>query len=379
MKRSIEILSGLVAHPSVSSSPVTEMAEELANHAEDCGFKVRRFETSPGKANVVAQLGPTERNGLALCGHMDVVPVKGQTWSSDPFRLKRKGERLYGRGTCDMKGFIALCMAAAEQLPSRAPSRGLSLVWTHDEEVGCLGAQALTGQLEEAGIAIPEAILIGEPTSMDICRMHAGHTTVELRIKGRPAHSSKPHLGCSAIAIAGEIIASLQDYQARLAKTPCVHAEMEGAHALLNIGRISGGEAVNIVPEHCHLMLGLRPMPGQDSGGLLDELRRRMAIIQSRHEGASIEFRVPQEAPPMITPSGTGLEKALRNLLADAGDIGVPFATDGGRLSELGASPIVCGPGSIDQAHKADEFIALDAMAGCRTVLDALVHRWCFA
>jgi acetylornithine deacetylase len=377
IERSIDILSRLVAHPSISSLPVTAMAEDLADHADRSGFTVHRFETSPGKSNVVAQIGPKGRSGLALCGHMDVVPTEGQGWNSDPFELKRIDGKLYGRGTCDMKGFIAISLAAVEALPRNRLKRGLSLIWTHDEEVGCLGAQALAGQLEEAGIALPESVLIGEPTDMDICRMHAGHTTIEIRITGRPAHSSKPHLGCSAIAIAAETIASVRDFQAEIARTTCPHSEMGGAHALLNVGEIHGGTAVNIVPEHCHLRLGLRPMPGQSSQELLRDLRRRISEIEKRNPPAKIDLHVPQEAPPMITPSGTGLEKALRKLMSEAADIGVPFATDGGRLSQVGTSPIVCGPGSIDQAHKADEYIGLEAMSECRTVLDSLIYKWC--
>ena len=278
-KNILKYLSNYISFPTVSSDPVLGLSNQLANQAEDLGFQVSIFESSATKQNIVAQIGPLvpiQENhpslckGISFCGHMDVVPVEGQEWKSDPFSLLVDGNRFFGRGTCDMKGFFATTMLALKDFDLSKLQKNITLIWTHDEEVGCLGAQSLVQQVRQKGLILPQQTLIGEPTSMDICRMHGGHTTIDIHIKGIPAHSSKPHLGCSAILILAELIQSIQKYQIILQENPCHHAEMCNAHSLINIAEIKAGSAINIVPEHARVRIGIRPMPDHSESKIIE-------------------------------------------------------------------------------------------------------------
>ena len=378
MNKTINTLEKLVSYPTISSSPVVELGAYLAQLAEDNNFEVIQFATSPTKVNVVAHIGPWTKTSLALCGHMDVVPTDGQNWTSDPFRLTQREDRLYGRGSCDMKGFIAASMAAISELNLRNLTDGLTLIWTHDEEVGCLGAQALQQQLQFANLSLPKAVLIGEPTSLDICRMNGGHTTVEISIKGVPAHSSKPLLGNSAILAAVSVIQQINSLQSTLQAEPCSHHEMRGACSLINVAQIEGGEAINIVPEKCKIQLGIRPMPGHDIHTIISEIQHQIKFVSEKTQ-CDIQISIPQNAPPLLTPKNTDLEKLLRKKRPQAKSIGVPFATDGGSLAELDTTPIICGPGSIDVAHKPDEYVPIAELMSCQQMVSSLIYDWCLS
>lgn len=277
-----------------------------------------------------------------------------------------------------MKGFIAASMSAIEDHSFRNPKEGLTLIWTHDEEVGCLGAQALQRQLQQANISLPRAILIGEPTNMNICRMTGGHTTVEIALTGIPAHSSKPHLGRSAIAAAMLAIEKVHSVQSILHDQPCPHHEMHGACSLINIAQIAGGEAINIIPEKCTIRLGIRPMPGHDIREIIEQIRQQMKFVSEKTQ-CEIHVLVPQNAPPLLTPENTDLERILRKKRPQAKSVGVPFATDGGPLAELDTTPLICGPGSIDVAHKPNEYIPIAELLDCKQMVSSLIYDWCLS
>src|SRR5262245_43924769 len=202
----VTTLERYVAHPTVSSQPVVALAADLATRAEDLGFRVERFvdPNTEGKCSVVAAIGPSGTDGLAISGHMDVVPVVGQPWTSDPFVATEKNGRLVGRGTADMKGFLAAVMTALGRIPASAYTKELVLVWTHDEEIGCLGSAGLTGWWGDR--PMPTTCWIGEPTSFQVHRMHPGHVAIELVALGKAAHSSRPELGINAIEAAAEVV-----------------------------------------------------------------------------------------------------------------------------------------------------------------------------
>lgn len=364
-------LSRYISFPTVSSNSVLDFSNTLANQAEDLGFQVSIFDSSPTKQNIVAQIGPIVTTnmsqsslceGISFCGHMDVVPVEGQNWNSDPFSLHVDKNHFIGRGTCDMKGFFATTMLALKDFNLKKLQKNITLVWTHDEEVGCLGSQSLVQQVRNGGICLPQQTLIGEPTSMNICRMHAGHTTIDIRIQGLPAHSSKPHLGCSAILILAELIQSIQEYQFILQDNPCHHEEMCNAHSLINIAEIQAGSAINIIPEHAHVRIGVRPMPEHSEEDIIGEFEDRVDTLRKKYKNAHITMTVPQSAPAMITQKNSLLQRQLLQILPNAKSVGVPFATDGGRLQDLYLEPVVCGPGSIDMAHKANEFVTYEQL-----------------
>ena len=366
MSNVVDTLARLVASPTVSSQPLTEMAAYVADRCETAGFTVERF-VSPGegKLNLVCSRGPRGTDGLVLSGHMDVVPVEGQPWTTDPFRLTAKGSRLVGRGSADMKGFIAATLHAIEALPPL--QRELVLVWTCDEEVGCLGSRGLVQDL--AGRPIPTACLIGEPTSFRILRMHPGHTAVRVVTTGRAAHSSKPDLGENAICKASRVVERLDQLADDWRRDVRFADMLERPFVVMNVASIHGGTAVNIVPDRCTLEVGFRALPGMEEEALIAEMRARLAGL------ATVEAM--RSTPAMLTPSGTALEGLLREH-ATAESVGAAaFATDGGNLCKLGMEPLVFGPGSIDVAHKADEWVDEGELQRTIPVLQELIARRC--
>ena len=376
-RSTVDVLSRLVAWPTVSSRPLTELAAFLAQKAEDAGMRVERFETEPGKVNVVASAGPQGTDGLVLSGHMDVVPVEGQGWRTDPFRLTESDGRLYGRGACDMKGFIAAVTDALPALPLARLDRELVLMWTHDEEVGCLGSAALTRQLE--GRPLPSLSWIGEPTSLQICRLHPGHLRVDITCTGRPAHSSRPALGLNAIEIAAEVIGAMKRLAAELSTERSDLPGLLTPWTVMNTGCIHGGSAINIVPERCMVQVGFRPLPGVSAAALLERIREQIAPIDARYrqEGGGVDITETQDTPALLTESGTDLEALLRPDASSAEIGGVPFATDGGNLARLGPRSLIFGPGSIDVAHRPDEFVPISELLTVRHAVERIVRARC--
>ncbi len=364
-------LARLVGFPTVSDRSVDAMAAYLAERAEAAGFRVERFETSPGKCNVVAAAGPPGTDGLVLSGHMDVVPVEGQPWTSDPFSLTRRGDRLHGRGACDMKAFLAATCVAVDRIGAASLQREVVLAWTHDEEVGCLGSRALADQL--AGRPLPGLALIGEPTSFRILRMHPGHAAARITVAGQAAHSSKPDLGRNAIRGAARVLDALERLADDWRRDVRFADLLERPFVVMNVATIRGGSAINIVPDRCVVEVGFRPLPGMSPEALFEELRAR------------VEEAVPGEAtaellrvtPAMLTPEGTELEALLRRHAADERLGAASFATDGGNLERLGMRTLVFGPGSIDVAHQADEYVPVDELHRAVDVVERVVGERC--
>lgn len=377
MTETEQTLSRLVSYPTVSDQPLTDMAAYLAERAEAQGLTVQTFETAPGKHNVVATAGPEGTDGLGLCGHMDVVPVEGQDWRTDPFSLTARGGALYARGACDMKGFIAAAVEAVGRLDIDRLRREVVLIWTHDEEVGGMGSAALAGQL--AGRRLPSATWIGEPTGFRVCRYHPGHLAVRVRCTGRAAHSSRPELGTNAIQLAAHAIIALEDLARRLTADRVDLPGLPQPYTVMNAGCIHGGAAINIVPDRCDVMVGLRPPPGISSEHLIVRMQEALAPLAARTEqiGGSVQVQREHELPALLTRADTDLEGLLRPH-ADAPEaIGMPFGTDAGNLTALGATPLIFGPGSIDVAHRPDEHISRAALARATDLIHQVAQARC--
>jgi len=366
-----ETLARLVAFPTVSSLPVTALAAWMADRCEAAGMRVERLQTSEGKCNLVCSAGPPGTDGLVLSGHMDVVPAEGQPWTSDPFTLTRRGDRLHGRGACDMKAFLAAVIEALPALPLRSLKRELVLAFTHDEEVGCLGSRALADRFAAEGRGLPSLCLIGEPTSFRMLRMHPGHVAMRILCGGRAAHSSKPDLGRSAIRLAARVVEELdrlaEDWRGRTR-----FAELlERPFVVMNVATIHGGSAINIVPDRCVIELGFRPLPGMDVDVLEAEIAERVGPL------GDVRCEHVRTTPSLLTPEGTELEALLRPLAADPALGAAAFATDGGNFERLGTRTLVFGPGSIDVAHKADEYVPVDELHHAVRVVEEVVGRRC--
>jgi acetylornithine deacetylase len=377
MQQVVDDLARLVAFPTVSNRPVTELAAFVAHRLEDLGFSVELIAspTMPDKCNLVATAGPRDTEGLVLSGHMDVVPTEGQPWTTDPFVVTERAGRLYGRGTADMKGFLAATLAALEQVPVRSLDRELTLIWTHDEEVGCLGSAQLAEILRARGRRLPRACLIGEPTDFQVLRMHPGHVTFEVLVTGEAAHSSRPDLGRNAIETAADAIVVLRQLAAELRLERRDDLPMFAPWVPMNTGCIHGGSAVNIVPDCCRVEVGYRPLPGMPAHEVFERARARL-LSELAHAPCQVEVRQGRSTPALLTAAGTDLA-ALLAPHAVPGAEAAPFATDGGNLARLDTSPLVFGPGSIDVAHKADEYVHAEALARTVPMLVDLVQRRC--
>jgi acetylornithine deacetylase len=314
---------------------------------------------------------------VILSGHTDVVPVAGQEWHSDPFALTEKNGRLYGRGTADMKGFIALALALVPEATQRELAVPLHLAFTHDEEVGCLGAPALIRSLPQ-GLARPAMAIIGEPTSMQVANRQKGLSFFRTRITGREGHSSAPDLGVSAIAAAAEIILEIGRLHDEGREAARPDSGFDPPHTTMSVGTISGGTAVNIIARECAFDWDLRTLPDEDSGVLkaridgfieTDLLPRMRAAFPE----AAVETETVVAVPPLVPAQGSPAEALARRLTGANTTTTVSFATEAGLYQQAGIPAIVCGPGSIDVAHKPNEYITRAELAAGQAFLDRLI------
>lgn len=369
-------LATLVAFPTVSSRPNLALQAFLAERCEALGFTVERFEDpeEAGKATLICRAGPDDADGLVLSGHTDVVPTEGQPWSSDPFRVDARDGRLHGRGTADMKGYIAACLSALHALSLGNLRRQLVLVWTHDEEIGCRGSAKLAAAMRARDARLPSACWIGEPTGMRLLRRHAGHVAVELRCRGQAAHSAYPELGANAL------VAAMRLAEAAVGSAPALRAAAqqagdESGRVPLNVASLHSGDAVNIVPDAATLRLGFRPPPGCGHEPFLAALDAAFAAAELP-AGTTFERDVLRVTPSLRTAADTELERLLRPHLHDDGaDDCAGFATDGGNLASLGCEPLIFGPGRIEVAHQADEYVEEAELRGSVAVIRDVVAR----
>ncbi len=379
--RDAELLARLIAFDTTSRNSNLPLVDFLAGYLDRSGIRIQRNLSADGtKANLVVWLGPEpsgDRKGLVLSGHMDTVPAEEDGWRSDPFTLTDEGDRWVARGSSDMKGFLAVAAnVAADAAPKRGLMRApLALVFTYDEEVGTLGARHLTETFREAS-ALPRNAIIGEPTSLRVARVHKGHLKMRITLHGRSAHSGYPHLGLNAIEPAGRVIVALTDLRRQLETEPLPHRELfpEVPFVPLNVGTIHGGAAVNVVPDRCTLEAGVRPLPGVDSEILAERVRRAVREAAAPLEP---EFELLSDSPPMLLDEASPIHRHLCELVGQRTGSSVSFATDAGWLQRLDMDCAIFGPGSIEVAHKPNEFLPKDELAAARGFLERTVQRFC--
>jgi acetylornithine deacetylase len=384
------LLANLVAHDSVSAKGNRLLMDELAQRCEDAGARVRLQTWGEGahaKANLVAVIGPDEPEGLILSGHADTVPHADQPgWSRDPLKLTAEGDRLYARGTSDMKGFLAQCVAALPRVDARRLVRPLVLVFTADEEIGCLGAQRLVPELARllAGTPLPKLAWIGEPTSGRVFHAHKGVVAFSIRVSGQGGHSSLPEAGANAIAGAAEVAARLGRLQAerRAARSDRFAALFpEAPYTTLNLGTIQGGSASNMIAEACTLTVSYRPLPDEDPLALWEEARTRLLGEPLRDPGSerplTVDVARPVAAPGLLAARGTRLEAELLAQFGGGEVGGAPYCTDAGRFAQAGVDSLICGPGDLAEAHQPNESVSRAALhAGVAPIL-AIVSKLC--
>jgi len=376
------LLARLIAFDTTSRNSNLPLADFLCDYLDRPGIRISRVPSEDGtKTNLVAWVGPEptgDRRGLVLSGHMDVVPAEEDGWTSDPFTLTDDGYRWIARGSCDMKGFLALATNLAAEAATagaetwRAP---LALVFTYDEEVGTLGAKRLTESFPEAA-ALPRGAIIGEPTSLRVVRTHKGHFKLRVTLHGIAAHSGYPHLGSNAIEPAGRVIMALAALRRELeAETP-LNRELfpEVPFVPLNVGTIHGGSAINVVPDRCVVELGVRPLPGITSAELIERVDR---AVRTAADPFVPEVELLSDSPPLLLDEAAPIHRHLCDLVGQTEGASVSFATDAGWLQRLGLDCAIFGPGSIEVAHKPNEHLPKTEFAAARELVAWTIRRFC--
>jgi acetylornithine deacetylase len=374
------LLERLVAFDTTSRLSNLPLVEFVSDYLDRSGVTVRRLVSPDGaKANLTVLTGPEadDGDGLTLSGHMDVVPAEEPGWRSDPFRLTRSEDSWVGRGAADMKGFLALAINRLAALDPARMHRPLALLLTYDEEVGTVGARhfAESGQ---ASMVLPRDVVIGEPTSLKVVRLHKGMLRIQLVFHGRAAHSGYPHLGRNAIEPAALAMAALAELRATMERERPAHGEHfpEVPYAALNIGVVEGGSAANVIPDRCTVQLGIRLLPGMKVQDMTERIRETVATALPQER---LELTTLGESPAMVLEQDAALHRELSGLIGQTTTESVAFATDAGWLQRAGYRCVIFGPGDIRVAHRANEFVPIAELTRAGTVLEELVRRRCLA
>jgi len=368
----IEILGTLAAFDTTSHNSNLPFMQWVAEHAADCGASVRyTYNADFTKANLLVTLGPAEVPGAVLSGHTDVVPVAQQKWTSDPFTLRQEAGRLYARGSSDMKGFIACCLAALPKWAGLELRRPIHIALSYDEEIGCLGVPSLIASILES-VAKPEFALVGEPTDMRLATAHKGFCLFQTSFSGVEAHSSLPHMGRSAISAAVKFANYLLETGSLLSYRSSRIPGLTPSYTSFNIGQIEGGTAINIIAGRCSLKWEFRPVPDEDVAAIKARVANYLQTTEPGRTSAGVEHQELLFVPPLNTDPKTESARWLQEFLGSEEPIAVPFGTEAGYFSQEGIPALVCGPGSIEQAHKPDEYIEASQLARCMRLMEHL-------
>jgi acetylornithine deacetylase len=376
-----EMLARLVAFPTVSRETNLPLIDFVEDYLRRHGVECHRVPDDEGKkANLYALIGPAEPGGVVLSGHTDVVPVDGQAWTTDPFSLTERDGRLYGRGTCDMKGFAAVALAAVPAALQAGLRRPIQLALSYDEEVGMWGAKRLVPAM--AGAMPPAAgVVVGEPTSMQVVTGHKGGLMLNTHVRGFEVHSSLVHTGVSAIMTAARLVTWLEEQMEanRQAADRTGDPLYDPPYTTLHVGLIEGGTARNIVAKDCSFSTDIRMLPGESSADWLARYRAHVAEVEAAMKAVRPEAGVTVEVRsdlPGCRPETQGAAEALcRQLTGDNGEHAVSYGTEAGLFQDGGYSACVCGPGSIAQAHQPDEFIEIGQLEAGTAFMDRLIAR----
>ena len=401
--QSVEWLKRLIAFDTVSRHSNLALIEEVQAYCISLGLEpVLTFndttdtDHSPNKANqskanlfvsvpagggLADTASATIKGGIVLSGHTDVVPVDGQDWLSDPFKAEISGDKLYGRGACDMKGFIACALnllpqavALSQQGQLRKP---LHLALSFDEEVGCLGAPLMLEELSQRGIN-PDYCIVGEPSSMKMVVAHKGISVFRCSVHGKSAHSSLTHQGVNAISYAAKLIGFIDELASQLAESDQVDPMFDVPYSTLSIGTIEGGTATNIVPNLCEFTFDYRNLPSMGTQDILPVIEQRITELNQQMQQVDsqtgIKIEQLESVPAMTDTESEALQQLIAGLVQSSARHKVAYATEGGQFTNAGIATVICGPGSIEQAHKADEYVELAQLAECDDFLQKLLQ-----
>lgn len=375
-----EMLTRLVGFDTVSAKSNLDLIHWVRDYLDGYGIaSTLVHDAAKNKANLHAVIGPADVAGVVLSGHTDVVPTEGQAWDSDPFTLREHNGHLYGRGTCDMKGFIAIVLAKVPQMIRADLKQPVHLALSYDEELGCIGAHSLADHIAHAPVK-PKMCVVGEPTMMKPITGHKGICDVRCTVRGRESHSSLAPYAVNAVEAAAELVTHIKKIARRMESEGPYNRHFDPPFTTLQTGLFHGGTAMNIVPNNCEIGFEIRNIPEVDPEAVIEEIRQHaFKVIEPRMKDTDpvtgFEFRLSAKAPSFDIANDHDVVETVMALSGANSVEKVSFATEAGIFAAKGIPTVVCGPGSITQAHKPNEFIAQEQILKCENFLDRLIER----
>ena len=377
----MSILADLIGFDTTSRNSNLELIRYVENYLSQHGVQSTLVHDDSGhKANLYATIGPAELGGVMLSGHTDVVPVDGQRWASDPFVLEPIDDKVFGRGSADMKGFIACVLEWVPEMVAASLTTPIHIALSYDEEVGCIGVRRLLDLMEKMPV-VPSMAIIGEPTNMEIVVAHKGKRGIRVNVRGASAHSAYPTEGVNAIEVAAQLIAHISEVQQDIEKNGPFDPGYRVPHTTLHVGTVRGGTALNIVPNECSFDFEIRHLPEHEIDPLIDTVQRYARdnlepTMRLKNPDCGIDFTELFGYPALFTAPDAPVVAFVRSLLeCDRAVEQISFGSEAGLFSRrIGIPAVVCGPGSILQAHRPDEYVSIEQLETCRTMLRQLVE-----
>ncbi|MFO0997622.1 MAG: acetylornithine deacetylase [Alphaproteobacteria bacterium] len=379
---SLDMLRRLIGYDTTSRDSNLALIDYVRDYLTGLGVESELVHDETGKkANLYATLGPTDRAGVCLSGHTDVVPVDGQEWHTNPFELTEKGGRLYGRGTSDMKTWLAVALTYAPAFLERGPVTPIHLAFSYDEEVGCIGVRRLIDRLKDRPVR-PAMCIVGEPTEMKVVRAHKGKHSYRCRVRGFEAHSALTPQGVNAVEYAAAVIVKLRDMAKRKRDNGPYDREFNVPYTTIHTGVVRGGTQLNIVPKDCEFVFEFRHLPQDDPETLFTEVKSYVETeLEPEMRAVAPDAGFSWERMTVIPGLDTGEEEPVttfaKGLTGANSTTKVAFGTEAGLFQKSGIPTIICGPGSIEQAHKPNEYIAIEQVAACEELMERLIDQLC--
>lgn len=375
----IEILRSLISFDTTSANSNLALLDWVQAYLEQHGVESRLvYNAEENKANLYATIGPADKGGVMLSGHTDTVPVTGQNWTFEPYQLNEHNGRYYGRGTADMTTFLAVALAAVPAMQQAELHTPIHLAFSYDEEIGCIGVRRLIDTLQNHPLK-PAICIIGEPTTMQVVTAHKGKLAARVTVTGKECHSGMAPLGVNAVNYAARLISWLEQLAQKKKTEGPFEDGYDIPYSTVHTGTVKGGTALNIVPNHCEFVFEIRNIAAEDPRALLTEFRsyvdQLIAEMRDVDENCDIQIDITTEYPGLSTADDEEVVAFVRGLTTNLERGNINFGTEGGLFSQVGIPTVVCGPGSMDQGHKPDEYIEAEQISQCEAFMARLINQ----